>query len=420
MKKLISLFSGCGGMDLGFEGDFKILKKSHNRFINPDWDTVEDGNFILLPKTGFSTVLANDILDSAKKAWVPFFQNKTDGKFLHGSIIDFVKSGEVKKYKNKGIDVITGGFPCQDFSLAGKRKGFNSHKNHLNTKIEQDNFPSEESRGMLYYWMREVINVIQPKVFVAENVKGLKSMNGVVDTIKRDFEKTGEQGYLVIEPKVINACNYGVPQNRERIFFFGFNKKYMKKSAIRAIEKGALPDEINPFPKITHKDTKNIELFEDNNKVLELVNSQDAFIGLNEPEIEILDEAQKSFSKAKFFKGYQGNSEIKPHKPGPTIRAEHHGNIEYRRLSVEKGGTNMDELNSGLKERRLTVRECARIQTFPDNYEFVKTNKENEYPLSASAAYKLIGNAVPPLLGFHIAQKLDAIWENVFLKKHIK
>tara|TARA_Y100001980_G_scaffold29246_1_gene9169 strand:+ start:1579 stop:2841 length:1263 start_codon:yes stop_codon:yes gene_type:complete len=420
MKKVISLFSGCGGMDLGFEGDFKILKKSYNRYIHPDWNIVEDGNFISLPKTSFSTVLANDILESAKKAWIPFFQNKTDGKFLHGSIIDFVKSGDVNKFKRKGIDVVTGGFPCQDFSLAGKRKGFNSHKSHLNKKFEDDDFPSVESRGMLYYWMREVVNIIQPKVFVAENVKGLKSMNGVIDTIKRDFEQTGDNGYLVIEPKVINACNYGIPQNRERIFFFGFNQKYMKKSAINAIKNGVLSDDINPFPKITHNDTKNIELFEENNKVLDLVTSQDAFIELNEPESETLDQAQQFFSKAKFFKGTQGNSEVKLHRPGPTIRAEHHGNIEYRRLSEEKGGKNMDELNFGLKERRLTVRECARIQSFPDNYEFVRTNKSHKYPLSASAAYKLIGNAVPPLLGFHIAQKLDAIWENIFLKKYIR
>ena len=75
---------------------------------------------------------------------------------------------------------------------------------------------------MLYYWMQRAIDIVQPKVFIAENVKGLKSMSNVVSTIKRDFENTGDEGYFVIEPRVINAAHYGVPQNRERIFFIGF------------------------------------------------------------------------------------------------------------------------------------------------------------------------------------------------------
>jgi len=404
-------------MDLGFEGDFKVLKKSYNSHIHPDWKVRNNGDFVVLPKTNFKTILANDILDTARKAWTPFFQKRTKGKFLHDSIIELVKSGEIKKYKNKGIDLITGGFPCQDFSVAGKRKGFSSHKSHLNEKIVQDYFPSEETRGMLYYWMREVIDLIQPKVFIAENVKGIISMNGVVDTIKNDFEKTGDNGYLVIEPRVINASNFGVPQNRERIFFFGFNKKYMRKSVIKTLESGYLPDEIDPFPRITHSSQKNIELFDDYKYLLDLVSTQDAFTGLKEPHIETKDWAQKSYSKAKYFEGLQGNIEVKQYKPGPTIRAEHHGNIEFRRLSEEHGGLNTDELKSGMKERRLTVRECARIQTFPDDYQFVRPDKNDNYPLSASASYKLIGNAVPPLLGFHIAKRLETIWDKIFLKK---
>ena len=90
----------------------------------------------------------------------------------------------------------------------------------------------------------------------------------------------------------------------------------------------------------------------------------------------------------------------------PTIRAEHHGNIEYRRLSKENGGQIAEEYH--LPQRRLSVRECARLQTFPDNYEFV-TDK-----ISASEAYKLIGNAVPPLLGYHIAKHIESIWDVLF------
>ena len=99
---------------------------------------------------------------------------------------------------------------------------------------------------------------------------------------------------------------------------------------------------------------------------------------------------------------------------GPTIRSEHHGNIEFRRLSVEHGGVYADELGSGKGERRLTVRECARIQTFPDSYDFVFRNEETKTSVSASEAYKLIGNAVPPLLGFHIAKRIETLWDTYF------
>lgn len=106
----------------------------------------------------------------------------------------------------------------------------------------------------------------------------------------------------------------------------------------------------------------------------------------------------------------QGQQEVRMDRIGPTIRSEHHGNIEFRRLSEEHGGKQKKELDSGLKERRLSVRECARIQTFPDSYEFIiKAQNENK-SVSGSEAYKIIGNAVPPLLGYHIAKRLEDNW----------
>ena len=98
----------------------------------------------------------------------------------------------------------------------------------------------------------------------------------------------------------------------------------------------------------------------------------------------------------------------------PTIRSEHHGNIEYRRLSAEHGGKNANELEKGMAERRLTIRECARIQTFPDDYKFVLPAVGGEKSVSASDAYKLIGNAVPPLLAYHIAKRLEDNWDKYF------
>lgn len=112
----------------------------------------------------------------------------------------------------------------------------------------------------------------------------------------------------------------------------------------------------------------------------------------------------------------QGQTEVDINGIGPTIRAEHHGNIEYRRLAKEHGGMMDKELNMGLMERRLTPRECGLIQTFPRDYEFVipRPGASQKYILSPSAAYKIIGNAVPPLLAYHIGKRVESLWNLYF------
>jgi DNA (cytosine-5)-methyltransferase 1 len=114
----------------------------------------------------------------------------------------------------------------------------------------------------------------------------------------------------------------------------------------------------------------------------------------------------------------QGQTEIHLDGLGPTIRSEHHGNIEYRRLSAEHGGKYLDELARGKQERRLTPRECALIQTFPPDYPFVayKAYSKN-FSVNQSGAYKVIGNAVPPMLAFNIATRLEELWPSYFGKK---
>jgi len=129
--------------------------------------------------------------------------------------------------------------------------------------------------------------------------------------------------------------------------------------------------------------------------------------------------SQKHYSKAKFMgKHCQGQIEIKLSDIAPTIRAEHHGNIEFRRLSKENGGQLHTELKRGLKERRLSVRECALIQTFPPDYEFVIANEKRKgsFVVSPSKAYKIIGNAVPPLLAYHLARRIESLWNLYFDK----
>lgn len=403
---VLSLFSGCGGMDIGFEGSFTCLKKSINLSLNSDWIEEDKGDWVKLKPTGFVTVFANDIRKDAKTAWTTFFDNRIsdpDSVYHLDSIVDLVKRAQKgEKIFPDNIDVVTGGFPCQDFSIAGKRLGFNSQKSHLGGKLDVDE-PSIESRGQLYMWMRDVVTLTQPKLFIAENVKGLTNLNDVKEIIERDFATAGNGGYLVIPAKVVYAADYGVPQSRERVIFFGFKKSSLKKSALEALSKSDIHTTYDPYPPKTHGE-----------KGAPIVTCRDAFIGLEEPSITS-DPSQKIYSKAKYMGAHcQGQTEIKLNSVGPTIRSEHHGNIEYRRLSEEHGGLHKDELSKGLPERRLTVRECARIQTFPDDYQFILPKTENRPALSSSDAYKIIGNAVPPVLAYNIAKNIEAKWDKYF------
>ena len=140
---------------------------------------------------------------------------------------------------------------------------------------------------------------------------------------------------------------------------------------------------------------------------------KEAFTGLKEPDISE-DVAQTRYSRAKYIPKGQGSKEIRADSVSPTIRAEHHGNIEFRRLDEKNGGTHKKELAAGLIQRRLTVRECARLQTFPDSYQFILPKTAKNKGVSASEAYRIIGNAVPCILGYNIAMRLAENWNRYF------
>jgi len=418
VKTVLSLFSGCGGMDLGFEGDFDVLAASVNTKIHSDWLIPRYyKDWVRLRPTMFKTVFANDVLQRAQSAWIPFFQRRgTQPDVFHlGSIIDLVKAkenGNEKIFPDK-IDVVTGGFPCQDFSVAGKRRGFQSHKDHNGALITDFNEPTIENRGMLYFWMKRVIEITRPKMFIAENVKGLTNLADTKAVIENDFKNMGDSGYLVVSARIINAADYGVPQTRERVIFFGFLKSVLKPEALVALNLNKIPGDFDPYPIITHlKVAPNIEW----GTKVPWVTAGAVLHDLKEPDGAIDDLSQANYSKARYYGNHcQGQTEVQLDRPAQTIRAEHHGNIEFRRLSKEHGGRITKELDKGLIERRLTVRECARLQTFPDNYEFIrrKTN-QNEFILSESDGYRLIGNAVPPLLAYSIASRIQEIWYRLF------
>jgi DNA (cytosine-5)-methyltransferase 1 len=422
-KNLLSLFSGCGGMDIGFEGGFKIVKSTLNTNIHKDWIKGEGEKYILLKDTIFETIFANDINPHAKVAWSDFFNKKRDNNlndtYRIESIVDLVKkynSGDSDIFPSD-VKILTGGFPCQDFSVSGKRNGFDSHKDHNGNLIE-DNLPSEETRGKLYMWMREVIKITLPNIFIAENVKGLSNLGQVKEIIQSDFSNINGDSYLVLAPRVLHAGNYGIPQSRERIFFIGFKKSALTPEALFQLSKESISEEYTPFPIATHRLNGELHYSSYEQEMTMFTKSKDVLQDLLEPE-ESDDLSQQYFSKAKYMgKHCQGQKEIDLERLSPTIRAEHHGNIEYRRLSIENGGKQTNEIHDNKKERRLTLRECSRIQTFPDDFNFVikSKSKGKKFELSPSQGYKLVGNAVPPLLAYHIAKKIESNWSFYFDK----
>ncbi len=408
--RVLSLFSGCGGMDIGFEGGFTCLKRSINTKAHPTWILEEKGSYVKVAPTKFKTVFANDIRPDAKAAWVSYFENRNEYSnciYHIDSIVDLVKKAQNgAKIFPDNIDVVTGGFPCQDFSISGKRQGFNSQKSHNGEKITTDE-PTIENRGQLYIWMREVISLTQPKLFVAENVKGLTNLEDVKDIIESDFSDAANGGYLVVPAKVLHAADYGVPQSRERVIFFGFRKNALKPKALDVLSQDTIPEFYNPYPPKTHSNKEgNLEKY---------VTCTEAFIDLVEPA-DSKDISQQKYSKAKYMgKHCQGQTEVKLDSIAPTIRSEHHGNIEFRRLCAENGGRHTEELEKGLMERRLTIRECARLQTFPDDYQFILPKTFENVSVNSSNAYKLIGNAVPCVLAYNIAMHLSEKWNDYFI-----
>ena len=422
-KNLLSLFSGCGGMDIGFEGGFKVPKATINTDIHKNWIQNEDEVYYYLKETFFETKFANDISQHAKIAWNDYFSKKRgydlNGTFKVGSIVDIVKeykSGNTKIFP-QNVEIVTGGFPCQDFSVSGKRNGFNSHKDHNGNSTNAD-IPTEETRGKLYMWMKEVIELTLPKIFIAENVKGLANLGAVKDIIQSDFSNISGDGYLVLSPKVLHSGQYGIPQSRERIVFIGFKKSALTKVALAELSKNEITEKHNPYPVATHRLNGELHYSSVGHLMKTFTKSKEVLLDLAEPE-HATDLSQMYYSKAKFMGVHcQGQKEIELDKLAPTIRSEHHGNIEYRRLNTENGGKKLSELEKGLKERRLTLRECARIQTFPDDFNFVisQNDKSTKFSVSPSVGYKLVGNAVPPLLAYHIAKKIEANWAFYFGK----
>lgn len=334
--RLISLFSGCGGMDAGFK------------------------------KAGFDIVYANDF-DSDAQTVYSLNLGKIDKRDILTVSEDEIPDG----------DILTAGFPCQPFSNAGSRKGVH------------------DSRGMLYKECLRIIEHKMPKVIVFENVKGLLSTKyidgrNLSEVIVEDLSTMNGIGYSVVY-QLVNASDYGVPQNRQRVLFVGVRKDL---------------ETTFKFPQKQKKDNLTLRHILDvpadveNNvdwpfspQALEMINYineggswKDVPYEHLAPRFQRIRDDMKKYHSPNFYRRFS--------------RDEICGTITASAQPENCGIIHPTE------NRRYTVREIARIQTFPDDFKFV-----TDTPKNITAMYKVIGNAVPVNLAYNIAK---AIMEQVF------
>ena len=266
-----------------------------------------------------------------------------------------VPFGDITKINEKEVpehDILCAGFPCQAFSIAGKRKGF------------------EETRGTLFFEIARIIKEKQPKAFFLENVKGLRS-HGKGETLKTILKVLREDlNYYVPNPEVINAKNFGVPQNRERIFIIGFRKDQNVSDF--------------KYPEPTDKAKTFADIKEESNVSVKYYLS-------NVYQNTLIQHKKRHAEKGNGF-GYEI---IKDNDCANAVVVGGMGrerNIvidcrltDFKPVTHIKGEVNKDYW------RRMTPREWARLQGFPDNYEI---------PVSDAQAFKQFGNsvAVPAIL----------------------
>ena len=319
--KVASLFCGCGGTDVGLLGGFDFLGKKY------------DAN-------NMEIVYANDIDDHACNIFDENFGIMPD----HRDIRE-VKSDEIPEF-----DILTGGFPCQSFSIVAQ------NPKRLGVKDE---------RGKLFFEMCRILREKQPKCFIAENVKGLLTANkrSAFPLIMEEFEKSGYD----VTYSILNSAEYGVPQKRERVIMVGFRKDLGIKFT---------------FPDIALKEE---ELYEPLSSVIE--NTVDEKYFFSERAVAGLMRNRESMNKGRA----QDVS-----KPCNTVGAH---------LAKVSLNSTDPVLMIGERYRRFTPREVARIQSFPEDFKLVG---------SESAQYRAMGNAIPPVMFWYVENSVSQHLENQY------
>jgi DNA (cytosine-5)-methyltransferase 1 len=312
---LVSLFAGAGGMDIGFE------------------------------QAGFKTVWANEY----DKTIAPSYQNYFPKTQFDGRSILAIPNEDIPSATG-----VIGGPPCQSWSEAGAKRGI------------------KDPRGQLFHEYIRVIRKVKPQFFVAENVHGLIHSRNM-KSFENILEMFEEEGY-VVSWKLLKASNYGVPQDRERVFIVGYDKDLKKKFVFPEPlpTKVTLREAIGDLEKLKIGATKKV-------KNHEFYDSGYSSIFLSRNRVRGWDE--QSFT---------------------ILATDRHIPFHPQAPKMIQLGPNLKGFAPGYEDkyRRLTIRECARIQTFPDDYEFLYTHMRN--------GYKMIGNAVPVTLAYWIAEAIKA------------
>ena len=300
---------------------------------------------------GFKVIWANEF---DKKIWDKFKLNHPN-TFLETKSITNIKANEIPN----NINGIIGGPPCQSWSLAGSMKGI------------------KDPRGKLFYDYLRILKAKQPEFFVAENVPGMISSKHIKDflKIKKLFENCGYK----VSYELLNSWDYGVPQERKRVILVGYrddlNIEFDFNNLTKCKSKLCLKDAIEDLPKPVVAKEKN----KTNGDTPQIYNNE-YFTG-DFSSIYMSRNRRRNWNEPSFT--IQAGARHAPIWPG---------SCEMRKVDKDKWEFTNDNY------RRLSVRECARVQTFPDSFIF-----KYEY---LADAYKMIGNAVPVKLAEVIAQQI--------------
>lgn len=334
---VIDLFSGCGGLSLGFE------------------------------MAEFDIKLA---IDNWEDALVTYRYNHENTSTLNADLLTLEPSKVSKEFDLHDIDVIVGGPPCQGFSVAGKRI-------------------LDDDRNKLYKSFVRFVEYFRPKAFVMENVPNILSIgNGIIkSSIISDFEALGYH----VEYKVLMASDYGVPQNRKRAIFVGLRNCAYEFPPSNVEVKVTTQEAISDLPDHTIDDGKPYPL--------QPQSDYQHFMRLNSSS---LYNHQATIHTAETKRIIAMVPDGGNYKDLPTeLQGTRKVHIAWTRLNSQKPSITID---TGHRHhfhyqfnRVPTVRESARIQSFPDNFVFIG---------SKTSQYKQVGNAVPPLMAKAIATQL--------------
>lgn len=330
--KVLSLFSGCGGLDLGFE------------------------------KAGFEIPVANEF---DKTIWDTFKINHPKTHLIEGDVRK-VSKNDISKYLSEDLDGIIGGPPCQSWSEAGSLRGIN------------------DDRGKLFFDYIRILKDFKPKFFLAENVSGMLANrhSSAVQSILKLFNEAGYDVNLTL----VNAKDYGVAQDRKRVFYIGFRKDLNIKFSF---PKGSTEDDDK---KLTLKDViwdlqnTAVPAITKNHHNPDSINNNEYFIG--------------AFSSI-----FMSRNRVRSwNEQGFTVQASgRQCQLHPQAPKMVKLGVNDCRFVKGKESlyRRMTIREVARVQGFPDNFKFIYD--------SLDIGYKMIGNAVPVNLAFEIATAIKKV-----------